>query len=166
MDPISLLLNAKYLAADGSIKTLTATQTQVLVNKKYPGTDYNIIETSKEITYEIICLLYKAGYDHVLELMDNKNSFSVINEETKERNLPITINNGILFGNKLMKESQARKIEDDEIFKRGEIKSIGAFQCGVCNSWNTETTQKQVRSADEPMTCFNKCIACGHKWVI
>lgn len=40
----------------------------------------------------------------------------------------------------------------------------GMFQCGKCKSKKTTFYQMQTRSADEPMTCFIQCIACGSRW--
>ena len=36
--------------------------------------------------------------------------------------------------------------------------------CKKCKSKNTEYSQKQMRSADEPMTTFVFCNACGFRW--
>jgi len=38
------------------------------------------------------------------------------------------------------------------------------FKCGKCKQRKTTYYQKQIRSADEPMTTFVECISCGHKW--
>lgn len=40
----------------------------------------------------------------------------------------------------------------------------GAFRCGKCKSMKTTFYQMQTRSADEPMTCFIQCLACGSRW--
>lgn len=36
--------------------------------------------------------------------------------------------------------------------------------CTRCRSTDTVTFQKQTRSADEGMTNFSSCNACGHRW--
>lgn len=36
--------------------------------------------------------------------------------------------------------------------------------CGVCKSRKISSYQQQTRSADEPMTTFAKCLACGKRW--
>jgi transcription elongation factor S-II len=38
------------------------------------------------------------------------------------------------------------------------------FTCGRCKSVKTTSTQKQTRSADEPMTVFVLCLNCGNRW--
>lgn len=40
----------------------------------------------------------------------------------------------------------------------------GLFTCGRCKSSKTSNTQKQTRSADEPMTVFVHCHNCGNRW--
>ena len=40
----------------------------------------------------------------------------------------------------------------------------GALQCKKCKSRKTTYTQLQTRSADEPMTTFALCVACGRRW--
>jgi len=38
------------------------------------------------------------------------------------------------------------------------------FPCGKCKSRNCSYTQRQTRSADEPMTIFLRCLECNHRW--
>jgi DNA-directed RNA polymerase subunit M/transcription elongation factor TFIIS len=40
----------------------------------------------------------------------------------------------------------------------------GLLKCGKCKSLKTTYYQLQTRSADEPMTTYATCKACGHKW--
>ncbi|KAI1124846.1 hypothetical protein F5Y10DRAFT_279891 [Nemania abortiva] len=41
-----------------------------------------------------------------------------------------------------------------------------AVQCptGTCEGKEAAFYQVQIRSADEPMTSFFKCMTCGHRW--
>lgn len=59
----------------------------------------------------------------------------------------------------------SKKHRDKQLQSAG-IKSggRGQFQCKKCKSWDTDYTQKQTRSADEPMTTFAVCIECGYRW--
>lgn len=46
-----------------------------------------------------------------------------------------------------------------------EVKSMStSLQCGKCQQRKVSYTQAQTRSADEPMTTFCECGACGHRW--
>lgn len=47
---------------------------------------------------------------------------------------------------------------------KGELLQASLFTCGRCKSTKTTSTQKQTRSADEPMTVFVFCINCGNRW--
>jgi transcription elongation factor S-II len=47
---------------------------------------------------------------------------------------------------------------------RGDLLKASLFTCGRCKSTKTTSTQKQTRSADEPMTVFVLCINCGKRW--
>ena len=46
----------------------------------------------------------------------------------------------------------------------GDLKNASLFTCGRCKSIKTTSTQKQTRSADEPMTVFVLCLNCGKRW--
>lgn len=46
-----------------------------------------------------------------------------------------------------------------------EVKSMStSLQCGKCQQRKVSYTQAQTRSADEPMTTFCECVACGNRW--
>lgn len=47
---------------------------------------------------------------------------------------------------------------------KGELLKASLFTCGRCKSIKTTSTQKQTRSADEPMTVFVLCLNCGNRW--
>lgn len=47
---------------------------------------------------------------------------------------------------------------------KGDLLKASLFTCGRCKSTKTTSTQKQTRSADEPMTVFVLCMNCGNRW--
>lgn len=47
---------------------------------------------------------------------------------------------------------------------KGDLALASLFTCGRCKSIKTTSTQKQTRSADEPMTVFVLCLNCGKRW--
>jgi len=47
---------------------------------------------------------------------------------------------------------------------KGDLLNASLFTCGRCKSTKTTSTQKQTRSADEPMTVFVLCLNCGKRW--
>jgi DNA-directed RNA polymerase subunit M/transcription elongation factor TFIIS len=42
--------------------------------------------------------------------------------------------------------------------------SDGMFKCGKCKSYKTTYYQRQIRSADEPITTFVTCTNCNNRW--
>ncbi|KAI0260360.1 transcription elongation factor [Gloeopeniophorella convolvens] len=69
--------------------------------------------------------------------------------------------------------SEERKAADRKIQEKNLFESLGAgeqqaetdaFQCGRCKQRKCRYRQAQTRSADEPMTTFVTCVACGYRW--
>jgi len=52
--------------------------------------------------------------------------------------------------------------EKEAAVERTQAESV--IHCRKCSSANLNFVQVQTRSADEPMTCFLTCNACGHRW--
>lgn len=52
--------------------------------------------------------------------------------------------------------------EREHAAERTQTESV--IHCRKCASGNLNFVQVQTRSADEPMTCFLTCNACGHRW--
>jgi DNA-directed RNA polymerase subunit M/transcription elongation factor TFIIS len=59
----------------------------------------------------------------------------------------------------------ARINEFDEYLVRPFEVVEGVIECGKCHSKRTWCVQRQVRSCDEPMTTFSRCVDCGNQWV-
>jgi len=47
---------------------------------------------------------------------------------------------------------------------KGDLLKASLFTCGRCKSHKTTSTQKQTRSADEPITVFVLCLDCSNRW--
>ncbi len=60
-------------------------------------------------------------------------------------------------------QANAKKINEMCGIK-GDLLKASLFTCGRCKSHKTTSTQKQTRSADEPMTVFVFCENCGNRW--
>ncbi|KAK2741781.1 RNA polymerase II elongation factor [Myotisia sp. PD_48] len=70
-------------------------------------------------------------------------------------------------------KSDERREEDRKIQKENMDKAMVAkaersvsasLQCGKCGQRKVTYTEAQTRSADEPMTLFCTCLACGKSW--
>lgn len=53
---------------------------------------------------------------------------------------------------------------DDYIVSPFEVVE-GVISCPRCKCAKTWSVQKQVRSSDEPMTTFSRCVECDNQWV-
>lgn len=72
-------------------------------------------------------------------------------------------------------KSAERREQDEQLQKENlkdsyvpkEEKSISSsLQCGKCGQKKVSYSQAQTRSADEPMTTFCECMACGKRWKV
>lgn len=59
-----------------------------------------------------------------------------------------------------------RRIDEEEKFKHGKKKKSNTttVTCFKCKKNNIFVSYKQMRSADEPETCFYDCLNCNNKW--
>lgn len=79
----------------------------------------------------------------------------------------------VMTDDELKSEDQRKKeIElEKENMKKAQVpmaeKSISEdLECGRCKKKQVSYTQAQTRAADEPMTTFCECMACGHRWKV
>ena len=59
---------------------------------------------------------------------------------------------------------KAKSIRDKSKFEQNIEASTDTFMCRKCKSKKCSYYLQQVRSADEPMTCFISCLSCGNRW--
>ena len=59
------------------------------------------------------------------------------------------------------KEKVKRYIEQ---LQKQQTRSVSIYTCFKCGSNDIKSISKQVRSADEGTTVFNKCRECHNKW--
>lgn len=70
----------------------------------------------------------------------------------------------IFYGSPGMEFSRYKAKIDVEIF-RNKIETVpGSFTCSKCQSKETIATERQMRSADEPMSVFVTCVMCDNHW--
>ncbi|KAF4999163.1 hypothetical protein FGRMN_2622 [Fusarium graminum] len=77
----------------------------------------------------------------------------------------------VMTDDELKSEEQRKKeveLEKENMLKAQvpqEQKSISeSLECGRCKKKQVSYTQAQTRAADEPMTTFCECMACGNRW--
>lgn len=49
-------------------------------------------------------------------------------------------------------------------YENKEVAMTDMFKCGKCKKRECTFTERQIRSSDEPMTLFIRCVNCGHSW--
>ena len=82
-------------------------------------------------------------------------------ERSDERNKTVER----LRGSRRLDWEQANEDKINEMCGiKDELLQASLFTCGRCKSIKTTSTQKQTRSADEPMTVFVFCLNCGKRW--
>ena len=109
----------------------------------------------------------------------------IINIKTNLKNEKTTLKDRVLAGQVITRT--IAQLTPDELFPTGpyaksihtqyikqmnidlacgrlNAKTIGIFKCGKCKSMKTTYYEMQTRSADEPMTAFITCLACGKRW--
>ena len=59
---------------------------------------------------------------------------------------------------------QAAALAQEDAFLSGGGGTAAFLVCSKCKATTVAVEQKQTRSADEGMTVFCRCMACGHKW--
>lgn len=63
---------------------------------------------------------------------------------------------------------EKERLRSKEAYEMKQAAMTDQIQCGHCvkKGWKGRITyyEKQIRSADEPITTFYKCHTCGHKW--
>ncbi|EKG07322.1 transcription elongation factor, putative [Trypanosoma cruzi] len=107
----------------------------------------------------------------LVNLRDAKNT--KLREDIIEGRLPVEVL--VHMSERDLLNPEARKNQEEEFLKRSrdtdlsEIRRAMAtkstlFQCPSCKARDCSWTQKQTRSADEPMTVFCICNVCDHKW--
>jgi DNA-directed RNA polymerase subunit M/transcription elongation factor TFIIS len=57
------------------------------------------------------------------------------------------------------------KMKKDECIGAVEMTAnTNMFKCSRCHSREVYYIEKQLRSADEPMSLISRCLNCGHRW--
>jgi len=65
---------------------------------------------------------------------------------------------------KKLREKFTKEAINDHQMAQNEGTKTDMFTCGKCKAKECTYTQLQTRSADEPMTTFVYCMACGNRW--
>ena len=109
------------------------------------------------------------------EKIYKNNIYQIIGDVLQGKNLKdliLTIKIGDLgWKHSALKEMQNMLVEQNDFIENPFAVEEGVLECKardkdgkLCGSKRVFSYQRQVRSADEPMTTFASCCQCGTKW--
>lgn len=127
-----------------------------LYNLKYNNQPL-LSEYDRNGLYNIITFLDKVGWKQGLEHIEN----------LIKSNPDLTTSQFIryvVFSSSLFKKEQDKMLTDMNKYRRKMRSAPGLYTCKNCGSKNTIAVQKQLRSADEPMTTIITCVMCNKTW--
>lgn len=131
-------------------------QSLALTSLKFERGDNILTLEDRPFVYEIVNMLNELDYEVVYNFL-NAGWEKVFGQGAGLRKK-------ILFENPLLESSKERLAMDMEIFRNRVDVAKGAVDCKKCGSEETLSVEKQLRSADEPMTIRVTCLQCGYKW--
>ncbi|MCL6572887.1 MAG: hypothetical protein K6T88_14585 [Bacillus sp. (in: Bacteria)] len=126
---------------------LTSLDLRELESLTYPNGEPILTLQDRNTLFEVVGLLFNMGYSETLEFLRRVNSSS-----------------DIIFNSPLMRPAHEKQMIDLEILRSKVEVTPGSIKCPRCGSNEIIYVEKQVRSADEPMTIFYTCVACNKKW--
>ena len=146
IDPLVQILTTVDL---GEGRRLTPEQTRTLINLEFINGTRILSKERPQVTVDIINLLQRLPFDQVVDYLQTSSS-----PKDLVMNSPLLEN-----------ERERVQLEVDNLQSTIEAEE-GIYQCEKCGSHRTLTVFKQVRSGDEPMSAFIRCLGCGKRWRI
>ncbi len=131
-------------------------QSLSLTSLKFQGGENILTLEDRPFVYEIVNMLNKLDYMVVYNFLNT--------DWEKIFGSGAGLRNKILFKNPLLSGAKDRLDMDMEIFRNRVDVSKGAVDCKKCQSDETLSIERQIRSSDEPMTIRVICLQCGYKW--
>lgn len=133
----------------GEGKHLTPDQINKLLALQFPDGTKILTKDRVLLLFDVIDMLRRLSFEDVYTyLQSSANPKDVVLSSP-------------LFEN----ERDRVQLELDNLQKK-IIAEKGIYQCSECHGWETLSTHKQVRSADEPMSTFVRCLGCNKNWRI
>jgi len=127
---------------------------------------YKIVKNWKNPKF---CILYKdkamsilANIDKGSYVKNNRLLDRIKESEFMPHELPFMEPENV-FPEK-WKDLLDEKLKHDVVFEEKPEAMTNQFKCGKCKKRDCIYREKQVRSADEPMTLFITCLNCGNRW--
>lgn len=132
-----------------NVRLLTDEQIRQLVNLKMMNGSPMLTLENRYFIYELIAMIYKNSYQTIYSYLQSQ---------------PWTTHRDILLQSPSLKALKEKTLMDAESYRRKQGVSKGIHKCGRCGSEETWSSEKQMRSADEPATITVECVHCGNRW--
>jgi DNA-directed RNA polymerase subunit M/transcription elongation factor TFIIS len=136
------------------------------------------IDPNKDLSEDDLLLIYNIFTEPLIARENNQFVFQTTEDITNQEYVDQVNQDSVLFKRVLPNQRVQAMYEflpsmevnrinfriDKDIFRNKPLLGQGLYKCSRCGSNDTEDMEKQTRSADEPMTIFVTCKACGHKF--
>jgi hypothetical protein len=125
----------------------TNEQIQRLAELRYLNGNYIIDINRRDVINEIIGMLTTTSFNEVVDFLTG-----ALNPEY------------VLWNQKSLDEGRTKINREITIQQAEEVGVKGVGRCKHCPSTELVFAQKQLRSGDEPMTIFVRCVMCNKQW--
>ena len=161
LDEDASQLNTLKMVATESAKLI-----EEAVSLKFPKHDKDYIAKARQLNFNL-----KKNADLTNRILTGEVTPDGLTRMTSEQ---LATKEKIMATEKAKKEIEdSRRLDwetenedkmNEQCGIKGDLLNASLFTCGRCKSIKTTSTQKQTRSADEPMTVFVLCKNCGNRW--
>ena len=149
LSPVDVLTQTLISIDLGEGRYLTPEQVKTLLALEFPDKTNIITTNHPEIILDVINMLQKLSYEFVINYLRNATNAK-----------------DLVMNSPLLENERERVVLEIENLQKTIEAEEGIYQCEGCGSQKTVSIQKQVRSADEPMSTFVRCLGCRKRWRI
>ncbi|WKT39583.1 hypothetical protein QSH57_001402 [Fusarium oxysporum f. sp. vasinfectum] len=172
----------KYETDNVNVKRTDSSVRNSCIGLIYNGLAYRSTATENDVITRAVAVEHAAYTKFKGETPDYKKKIRSLFTNLKNKSNrelgrsvlsgEITAEKFVIMTDDELKSEEQRKKElelEKENMKKAQVpmaeKSISeSLECGRCKKKQVSYTQAQTRAADEPMTTFCECMACGHRW--
>ena len=132
------------------------------LNHVWPATDAEITTLTGVIYADGTPIINLRRRDIIMEIigMIINNDFESILDFIRDAPSP----EFILWDQSAMNESRIKLAREITIHQAEQVGIKGVGKCRYCTSKELSFSMKQMRSGDEPMTVFVRCVLCNKQW--
>lgn len=148
------------------LQTESAKSIEEFMKSKFPNFDKDYVSKARQLTFNAkknsdLTANILVGFVKPEELVNMTPDQLATKEKLKDLEEKMK---AIEDSRRLDWETENEDMINEQAGIKGDLLQASLFTCGRCKSIKTTSTQKQTRSADEPMTVFVLCKNCGNRW--